>query len=55
MGWYTAGELAELLAEAGLIVEGLFASPAKEPFHVGAPRLLIVARKAATSEEVQTA
>jgi cyclopropane fatty-acyl-phospholipid synthase-like methyltransferase len=42
---YTMGELAELLGEAGFLVEGLFASPAKEPFHVGAPRLLAVARK----------
>jgi SAM-dependent methyltransferase len=42
---YTVGELAELFGGAGFIVEGLFASPAKEPFHVGAPRLLLVARK----------
>jgi SAM-dependent methyltransferase len=45
---YTVGELAELLADAGFAVEGLFASVAKEPFHVGAPRLLLVARKDAT-------
>ena len=44
---YTVGELRELLGEAGFMVEGLFASPAKEPFHVGAPRLLVVARKTA--------
>lgn len=44
---YTIGELSELLGEAGFVVEGLFASPAKEPFHVGAPRLLLVARKTA--------
>ncbi len=44
---YTVGELAELLGEAGFVVEGLFASPAKEPFDLGAPRLLLVARKTA--------
>lgn len=45
---YTVGELTELLGEAGFIVDGLFASPGKEPFHVGAPRLLLVAHKAVT-------
>lgn len=45
---YTVGELAELLGNAGFAVEGLFASPAQEPFQVGAPRLLLVARKTAT-------
>ena len=45
---YTVGELGELFAESGFIVEGLFASPAKEPFQLGAPRLLVVARKIAT-------
>jgi SAM-dependent methyltransferase len=45
---YTVGELVELLGQAGFIVEGLFASPAKEPFRVGAPRLLLVARKSAS-------
>jgi len=44
---YTVGELAELFGEAGFIVEGCFASFTKEPFHVGAPRLLLVARKPA--------
>jgi len=44
---YTVGELAELFHVAGFVVEGLFASPAKEPFQVGAPRLLLVARKTA--------
>jgi SAM-dependent methyltransferase len=46
---YTVGEVAELLGEAGFLVEGLFASPAKEPFRVGAPRVLLVARKIATT------
>jgi len=50
---YTVGELAELFGEAGFIVEGLFASPAKEPYNVGAPRLLLVARKTAAPEELQ--
>ena len=44
---YTVGELSELLGEAGFDVEGLFASPARVPFHIGAPRLLLVARKTA--------
>jgi SAM-dependent methyltransferase len=44
---YTVGELTELLDEAGFVVEGLFASPTKKPFHVGAQRLLLVARKSA--------
>jgi SAM-dependent methyltransferase len=46
---YTVGEVVELLGEAGFVVEGLFASPAKEPFHVGAPRLLLVTRKTTTA------
>ena len=46
---YTVSELAELFGEAGFIVEGIFASPAKEPFDLGAPRLLLVARKTATT------
>jgi len=50
---YTVGELAELFGEAGFIVEGLFASPAKQPFHVGAPRLLLIARKTATPTDLQ--
>jgi cyclopropane fatty-acyl-phospholipid synthase-like methyltransferase len=50
---YTVGELAGLLADAGFVVEGLFASWAKEPFHVGASRLLLVARKIAAFEELQ--
>lgn len=44
---YTVGELLELFGEAGFAVQGLFATPAKGPFHVGAPRLLLVARKTA--------
>lgn len=51
---YTVGELTELLGEAGFIVDSLFASPAKEPFHVGAPRLLLVAHKAATPKHERT-
>jgi cyclopropane fatty-acyl-phospholipid synthase-like methyltransferase len=48
---YTVGELAELFGEAGFTVESLFASLAKEPFHVGAPRLLLVARKMAAPQD----
>jgi SAM-dependent methyltransferase len=46
---YTVGELAELFREAGFVVEGVFASPTKESFHAGAPRLLLVTRKNATT------
>jgi len=42
---YTVGELRELFASAGLIVEQLCSSPAGDPFRLGDPRLLLVARK----------
>jgi len=41
------GELVELFGDAGFVIEDLFASPAKEAFWVGAPRMLLVARKIA--------
>jgi len=44
---YTVGELVELFGDAGFVIEDLFASPAKEAFWVGAPRMLLVARKIA--------
>lgn len=44
---YTIGELRELFAGAGLIVEQLCSSPAGNPFRLGDPRLLLVARKGA--------
>jgi SAM-dependent methyltransferase len=44
---YTIGELRELFASEGLIVEQLCASPAGDPFRLGDPRLLLVARKEA--------
>ena len=42
---YTVGELRELFANAGLIVEQLCSSPTGDPFRLGDPRLLLVARK----------
>jgi SAM-dependent methyltransferase len=42
---WTVREVRAMLADAGLDVEGLFKSPAGEPFEVGAPILLLVARK----------
>ena len=42
---YTVAELRELFASAGLIVEQLCSSPAGDPFRLGDPRLLLVARK----------
>lgn len=42
---YTIGEVRELLAGAGLIVEQLCSSSAGDPFRLGDQRLLLVARK----------
>jgi SAM-dependent methyltransferase len=42
---YTIGELREMFAYAGLIVEQLSSTPAGDPFRLGDPRLLLVARK----------
>jgi SAM-dependent methyltransferase len=42
---YTVAELRELFASAGLIVEQLCSSAAGDPFRLGDPRLLLVARK----------
>jgi len=42
---YTIGELRELFAAAGLEIEQLCSTPAGDPFKLGDPRLLLVARK----------
>lgn len=42
---YTIGKLREMFAGAGLVVEQLSSSPAGDPFRLGDPRLLMVARK----------
>jgi SAM-dependent methyltransferase len=42
---YTIAELRELLASAGLVVEQLCSSATGDPFRLGDPRLLLVARK----------
>jgi SAM-dependent methyltransferase len=42
---YTIAELRELFASVGLIVEQLCSSSTGEPFRLGDPRLLLVARK----------
>jgi SAM-dependent methyltransferase len=42
---YTVAELRGLFASAGLVVEQLCSSPTGQPFRVGDPRLLLVARK----------
>jgi SAM-dependent methyltransferase len=44
---YTAGEIRELFAGAGLIVEQQYSSAGGAPFRLGDPKLLLVARKAA--------
>jgi SAM-dependent methyltransferase len=42
---YTIGELREMFAGAGMVVEQLSSTPAGDPFRLGDPRLLLVARK----------
>jgi SAM-dependent methyltransferase len=42
---YTIGEVRELFASAGLTVEQLCSSSSGDPFKLGDPRLLLVARK----------
>jgi SAM-dependent methyltransferase len=42
---YTVAELRELFAGAGLAIEQLCSSPSGDPFRLGDPRLLLVARK----------
>jgi SAM-dependent methyltransferase len=44
---YTVGEIKELFASAGLMVEQLYSSTAGDPFRIGDPKLLLVARKTA--------
>ena len=44
---YTVGEIKELFASAGLIVEQLCSSTDGAPFRLGDPKLLLVARKMA--------
>lgn len=44
---YTIGELRELFGSVGLTVEQLCSSSTGDPFRLGDPRLLLVARKAA--------
>jgi SAM-dependent methyltransferase len=42
---FTTGELCMMFREAGLTVDGLYASVAGQPYKAAAPRLIIVARK----------
>jgi len=42
---YTVAELRELFASVGLVVEQLCSSGSEDPFRLGDPRLLLVARK----------
>jgi SAM-dependent methyltransferase len=42
---FTSGELCAMFERAGLRVEKLYASVKREPFRVGAPRLILIARK----------
>jgi SAM-dependent methyltransferase len=43
---YTVAEIGRLLGAAGFRVEGVWSSPAGDPFTLGSRRLLLVARKA---------
>jgi SAM-dependent methyltransferase len=42
---FTLAELSRLFAEAGIVTESALSSPAGEPFTVGSPRLLLIARR----------
>ena len=42
---FTVAELREMFDRCELDVEGLYASPRREPFALGAPRLIVVTRK----------
>ena len=41
---FTAAELRDMFAAAGLEVEAMYASTAREPFRLGSPRMILVAR-----------
>ena len=42
---FTSGELRDMFAASGLEIESRLASPKGEPFRLGSPRLIVVARK----------
>lgn len=42
---FTAAELRDMFAAEGLEVEAMFASTAREPFRLGSPRLILVAKR----------
>ncbi len=42
---FTTAELREMFAAEGLEVEAMYASTAREPFRLGSPRLILIARK----------
>ena len=44
---FTTGELRHMLSTSGLEVESMLASPSGEPYRLGAPRLIIVAKRSA--------
>jgi cyclopropane fatty-acyl-phospholipid synthase-like methyltransferase len=46
---YTAAELRRLLEEAGLRTLALYSSLDQQPYQIGSPRLLLVAKKAVTT------
>jgi len=42
---YTIGELNRLLSNCGFVVENLYATPGRQPYSLGCPRLLLTARR----------
>lgn len=42
---FTTGELRDMLEASGLEVESMLASPKGEPFRLGSPRLIVIARR----------
>ena len=42
---FTTGELRDMLAASGLEVESMLASPKGDPFRLGSPRLIVIARR----------
>lgn len=42
---FTAAELRDMFDRHGLSVEAMYASPQREPYRLGSPRLILVARK----------
>ena len=51
---FTVAEMREMFERAGFVVEGLYASTQRDPFTLGAPRMILVARKPRASGTVES-